>query len=70
MNTQFVEFKSKLCKEDRHWMCSRQWEGLVLLHYAIVLVMKKRKTLAPMSAGIPASSINLVTIMKELYYDQ
>ena len=31
MNTQLVEFKSKLCTQDRHWMCSRQWEGLGII---------------------------------------
>lgn len=28
MNVQLLEFRSKFCKQDRHWMCSRQWEGL------------------------------------------
>lgn len=28
MNTQLVRFTSKLCKENRHVNCSKQWEGL------------------------------------------
>lgn len=28
MNAQLIEFRSKQCKQDKHWLCSRQWKGL------------------------------------------
>jgi hypothetical protein len=41
MNTQLVKFKSKLCKDNRHTNCSKQWEGLVLSHCVNVRATKK-----------------------------
>jgi hypothetical protein len=52
MNTQLVEFKSKLCTQDRHWMCSRQWEGLGIIALCNCACHEKKEDVSSDVSGI------------------
>lgn len=42
MNAQFAKFKSKLCKQNRHVDCSKQWEGLGFVAVCECICHKKK----------------------------
>lgn len=52
MNAQLVEFKGKLCKQDRHWMCSRQWEGLGFIALCNCTCHEKKEDASSDGSGI------------------